>query len=143
MGGIGNTDNMCRIGDKPLQRINLIGDVTNEIKNTYNKTNNWYKEVKEVEKLGWDDGEKHKYMSCRTGQQGNDMSTIGLAAGLTKEAKDLTYKSLSPTQRKRYGGLDGVWEDSKKDMKNNLIGLEYGKRNPYGNCTDLTDGKKR
>ena len=71
------------------------------------------------------------------------MPMIGLTAGVGKEARDLAYKSLNPTQRKKYGGLSGVWNDSKKDMRNNLIGLEYGRRNPYTNCTDLTNGRKR
>ena len=107
-----------------------------------NEAMDWYKEAKRVNELGWSDVDKHRYVSCRAGQKGNGISAIGFGAGVAKETIDFYIKTLTPSQRARYGGIGGIAKDGIKDMGNNAVGLRYGRENPNGDCLNITKRQK-
>ena len=83
-------------------------------------------EAKRVNEIPISDVNKHQYISC-IGSTGGALATAEtLAGGVYKEYKDLKNKLLSQEQRKAYGGISGVFEDSKKDLINDVIGASAG-----------------
>ena len=87
-----------------------------------------------------DDGEKHRELSCRAGQEGIAGVAGILAAGVAKEVVDFTKKVTNEDLRNAYGGVDGVVADGVKDMKNNINGSLYGFLHKYGDCGKWSRG---
>ena len=86
------------------------------------------------------DENKHQYLSC-VGAQGGDVLPI-LALGAMKEVRDMNKKLSSEKEKQRYGGREGVINDSKKDMINNILGASYGFNNrKRGDCRVLLKNK--
>ena len=88
-----------------------------------------------------DDGEKHRELSCRAGQEGVAGVAGILAAGAAKEIVDFTKKVTNEDLRNAYGGVEGVVADGVKDMKNNVNGSLYGFLHKYGDCGKWSSGR--
>ncbi len=93
-----------------------------------------WKHYKRLQKEKMDDGIKHRELSSRFAQKGKGWEQFGRVLGLSKEAKDVFMKSIDENERKRYGGIWGILEDSAKDMKNNVRGFEFGKSHKKADC---------
>ena len=93
-----------------------------------------WKHYKGLQKEKMDDGVKHRELSSRFAQKGEGWENFGRVLGLAKEAKDVFMKSIDENERKRYGGIWGILEDSAKDMKNNVRGFEFGKSHKKADC---------
>lgn len=79
------------------------------------------------------DNYSHRLGMCDAGQLGMDGAIAALAGGVLKETRDIYCKTQGQCGEKKQSFGD-AFNDSKKDMLNNLEGLYYGLRYPDRDC---------
>ncbi len=84
------------------------------------------KEMDTVRKKGYDNY-AHRLGMCLNSQNGFEQSVYSFGAGVFKELKDIVAKIPQK-------GVEEAWNDSVKDMKNNIEGIKYGFSNPQSSC---------
>ena len=72
------------------------------------------------------DTNKHQYISCVGSSDGGFAATEMFLGGIDKEVSDIYDKVSDSKQRKAYGGIGRILQDSAKDIKNNILGISYG-----------------
>ena len=88
-------------------------------------------EMKRVKKDGYDNY-AHRLGMCLNAQQGADMALYSLGGGILKEAKDILCKTTGFCDKQVPFNM--AWNDSMKDMHNNIEGIKYGLQNPDKSC---------
>ena len=115
-----------RAGIKPRAAANQIPSIVESTAfnalNLYNKK----REIDQANQVGYDNY-AHRLAMCENAQNGPFDAAVSLGGGIIKEAYDLTKKI--PQQ-----GLIKPFQDSFKDMSNNIEGLQYGLTHPFNNC---------
>ncbi len=102
------------------------------------------KDMQTANKIGYDNY-AHRLGMCLNAQEGLGAAALSLGAGVLKEGYDIYCKALDNKagnigknmglcNNKQTSSLNEAWADSKKDMANNLEGIQYGLNNPNGNC---------
>ena len=100
----------------------IVGSTAFNALNLYNKK----REMDQANQVGYDNY-AHRLAMCENAQNGPFDAAVSLGGGIIKEAYDLTKKI--PQQ-----GLIKPFQDSFKDMSNNIEGLQYGLTHPFNNC---------
>lgn len=72
------------------------------------------------------DVDKHRYISCISASGGPISAVETIIGSGLKETKDIWNKLSNDSVKQKYGGTWGVFKDSFKDMKNNIIGSSTG-----------------
>ena len=75
---------------------------------------------------------------CLNAQQGADMALYSLGGGILKEAKDIFCKTTGFCDKQV--PFNVAWNDSVKDMHNNIEGIKYGVQNPDKSCKIWLNG---
>ena len=83
-------------------------------------------EMDAVKKDGYDNY-AHRLGMCLNAQKGLDSAVYSLGWGVLKEIKDIVQKAPKK-------GINSAWNDTIKDMKNNMEGLQYGLTHPHDSC---------
>ena len=117
-----------------MENMSVVDQVSASVQDLKDNYNRLSKEKR-------DDGEKHRELSCRAGQNGVVGVAGILAAGAAKEVVDFTKKVTNEDLRNAYGGVEGVVADGVKDMKNNVNGSLYGFLHKYGDCGKWSSGR--
>jgi hypothetical protein len=128
---------------KPLgETINKINEGLREMKdslvkkaysfkgdfdNLKNKKDEMYRK-----KIEGGDNYYHRLAMCENAQKGKDDADFSFGLGALKEGKDIFCKTTGFCDKKL--SFSKALSDSKKDMSNNIEGLNYGLNNPDKDC---------
>lgn len=101
-------------------------------------------EMDKVKKDGYDNY-AHRLGMCLNAQGGYFPAALSLGAGMLKEGKDIYCKAFDHKignignkvglcNRLNPLSFGEAWDDSVKDMTNNIEGIQYGLNNPQKSC---------
>ena len=102
------------------------------------------KDMQTANKIGYDNY-AHRLGMCLNAQEGLGAAALSLGAGVLKEGYDIYCKALDNKtgnigknlglcKNTQTSSLNEAWADSKKDMANNLEGIQYGLNTHNGSC---------
>lgn len=113
-------------GNDKTKSNGVINKVKSYVIQNYPSIKRANNEANRIKSLNISDENKHQYVSCLGAQGGGISAALTLLGAVEKECEDLYRKTTSSVERKKYEGVVNIWNDSVKDMKNNLYGAGYG-----------------